>query len=49
MYTSKDSYAISVSMTGGGTVSWDEIKLRDKTQSSFEVSYDIHSWIAIGY
>jgi hypothetical protein len=36
-------------MTGGGDVTWDEIKLKNKTNYSFEVSYNIHSWQAIGF
>lgn len=48
-FASANSYAISISMTGGGYVSWDELRLKNKTNYSFEVSKNIHSWLAIGF
>ena len=48
-FASANSYAISISMTGGGYVAWDELRLKNKTNYSFEVSKNIHSWLAIGF
>ena len=48
-FASANSYAISLSMTGGGYVAWDEVRLKNKTNYSFEVSHNIHSWLAFGF
>lgn len=48
-YTSKSSYAISCGFSGGGTVNWDEIRISNKMANSFVLSFNVHSYIAIGY
>ena len=47
-YSSKNSYAIACGFSAGGTVLWDEIKIRNKTASSFSLSEYVHSFITIG-
>lgn len=47
-YSSKNSYAIACGFSAGGTVLWDEIKIRNKTASSFSLSDYVHSFITIG-
>ena len=47
-YSSKNSYAITCGFSAGGTVLWDEIKIRNKTASSFSLSEYVHSFITIG-
>ena len=47
-YSSKNSYAIACGFSAGGTVLWDEIKIRNKTASGFSLSEYVHSFITIG-
>lgn len=48
-FSGKSSYAISCGFTGGGDVTWDEVKISNKTATSFTLAYNVHSYIAIGY